>query len=155
MGKEDKSLLDIAIDFVASSDGPQSINEIIKYVTEYKSIKKSELEDVKTQFVMDFMLSGNFVYCGDDCWDLKYRQPTSVLDKDGGDYKDFYADDEEVTRNELNDDNEYDYDSESGDAQVEDDDDENEDEDDDSDLSKEFDNIVDDTDLSDEFEDEE
>ena len=143
MSKEEKSLLELAIEYIEKRDEPQNINEVIDYVVSEKNIKKAELEDVKAQLIMDFMLSGNFVYCKDDCWDLKYRQSTSVLDKDGGDYSDFYTEeDEEVRKNELSSDNEMEYDSELGEFKaVEDDDEEDqEDQEDIEDLSNDFDN---------------
>ena len=88
------------------------------------------------------MQSGYFIYCGDDCWDLKDRQPTSILDKDGHDYESIFEEDEEVKKNELkdedvygpigkNDDDDYDDDDD-------DDDDDEDDENDEDDLSSEF-----------------
>jgi len=83
MGKEDKTFLNLAIEYLESKDGPQPITDILNYVMDAKTVKKSELDDTKAQFIMDFMLSGNFIYCGgNDEWDLKSRQPLSVIDKD-------------------------------------------------------------------------
>lgn len=103
---------------------------IVKEVMELKGIKSSAVKELAPQFILDFMQSGYFVYCGDDTWDLKDRQPTSVLDKEGGDYEDIYEDDEDVKNNELKDEI---FDEESSKNIIYDD---NEDEDDD--LAKAF-----------------
>ena len=139
---EEKSLLEIAIELLEKKRGPQHIDTIVKEVMSLKGYKVAESKEKAPQFLMDFMLSGNFVYCGEDCWDLKYRQPTSVLDKDGGDYESFYYDDEEVTNNELTDDtyNEL-YDNQS-DAHLDSNDDDEDDADDADDLSNEFEVLV-------------
>lgn len=103
MSSKDNSLIEIAVELLQKKQRPQNINSIIKEVMTIKGIKAAEASEYAPQFVMDFMLSGYFVYCGEDCWDLKDRQPTSVLDKDGGDYEDFLGDDEDVKKNELKD----------------------------------------------------
>lgn len=103
MSSKDNSLIEIAVELLQKKQRPQNINSIIKEVMSIKGIKAAEVSQYAPQFVMDFMLSGYFVYCGEDCWDLKDRQPTSVLDKDGGDYEDFLDNDEDVKKNELKD----------------------------------------------------
>lgn len=141
--REEKSLLEIAVELLEKKKTPQPIDTIIKEVMSLKGYRSAEAKEKAAQFVMDFMLSGNFVYCGEDCWDLKYRQPTSVLDKDGGDYEDFYADDEEVIQNELTDENAYSYDEHEN-IQTSNDDEEDDDnnKDDEDDLSNEFEILV-------------
>lgn len=141
--KAEKSLIEIASELLEKKKKPQPIDTIIKEVMSLKGYKVAEAKEKAPQFVMDFMLSGNFIYCGDDCWDLKYRQPTSVLDKDGGDFEDFYADDEEVKLNELTDENTYGFDeSDSSTTSVDDDDEEENNKDDEDDLSNEFEILV-------------
>lgn len=137
--EKDKSLLEIAIELLDSKKKPQKMLTIIKEVMEIKGIKQAMMKELAPQFVLDFMQSGYFVYCGDDTWDLKDRQPTSVLDKDGGDYEDIYEDDEDVKNNELKDDM---YDSNNDDDQDYDDDDDDDEEEED-DLEKEFENFDD------------
>ena len=140
---KDKSLLEIAIDLLDMKKRPQKLMNIVKEVMELKGIKVSVAKELAPQFILDFMQSGYFVYCGDDCWDLKYRQPTSVLDKDGGDFEDFYADDEEVKLNELTDENTYGFDeSDSSTTSVDDDEEEESNKDDEDDLSNEFEILV-------------
>lgn len=135
---KEKSLLELAIDLLQKKRKPQKISAIIKEVMEIKGYKVAQVKEERAQFVLDFMQSGYFVYCGDDCWDLKERQPTSILDKDGGDYEDIFFD-EDVKKNELKDDFESDVLSVKEDFDDKDDDDEEEDE-----LAKEFDSIEDD-----------
>lgn len=143
MSREQKSLLEIAVELLEKKKKPQPIDTIIKEVMSLKGYKSAEAKEKAPQFVMDFMLSGNFVYCGEECWDLKYRQPTSVIDKDGGDYEDFYANDDEVKKNELNDENAFGFDDDSSSLsqRVEEDDEENS-KDDEDDLSNEFEVLV-------------
>lgn len=106
MGSKDKekSLLEIAIELLDMKKKPQKITAILKEVMEIKGVKASVMKELAPQFVLDFMQSGYFVYCGDECWDLKDRQPTAVLDKKSGDYDNIYEDDEDVKKNELKDD---------------------------------------------------
>ena len=143
--EKDKSLLEVAIELLEVKKKPQKMLTIVKEVMELKGIKSSAVKEWAPQFILDFMQSGYFVYCGDDTWDLKDRQPTSVLDKEGGDYEDIYEDDEDVKNNELKDEI---FDEESSKNIIrdnnddtdddEDEEDEDEDEDEDDDLAKAF-----------------
>lgn len=130
--EKDKSLLEVAIELLESKDTPQRIETIIKEVMELKGVKASLAKELAPQFVLDFMQSGYFVYCGDDKWDLKDRQPTAVLDKEGGDFEDLLSDDEDVKKGEeqLKGDN---YTSNKDEDQSETDDENDDDSDDDSD----------------------
>ena len=153
MSSKDNSLIEIAIELLYKKQRPQNIYSIIKEVMSIKGIKAANVAEYAPQFVMDFMSSGYFVYCGDDCWDLKDRQPTSVLDKDGGDYEDLYENDEDVKKNELKDGafdaayaDENNYESPiivKDEDEEDDDDDDDEDENDEDDLSNEFEVLVD------------
>ena len=140
--KEERSLLELSIEFLQKNKEPQNIDTIIREVMAMKGLKGNEAKEKAPQVVLDFMLSGNFVYCGEDKWDLKYRQPTSVLDKDGGDYEDFYLDDEDVKNNELKDDTFDEYEESEGQSFVDDEDDEDEKNEDSDDLSNEFEDLV-------------
>lgn len=105
------SLLDIAIRLMKSKKKPKSLKDLTNEVFQYKGIKNDKnVEALKAQFQVDFMISGNFVCCGENkqglkLWDLKTRQPSTLLDKDGNYLEDLYADDEDVIKNELKDDN--------------------------------------------------
>ena len=161
MSSKDNSLIEIAIELLYKKQRPQNIYSIIKEVMSIKGIKAASVSEYAPQFVMDFMSSGYFVYCGDDCWDLKDRQPTSVLDKDGGDYEDLYENDEDVKKNELKDgafdaayadENNYESPIIVKDEEDEEDDDEEE-ENDDDDLTNEFEVLVDSVEEDEEDED--
>jgi DNA-directed RNA polymerase delta subunit len=140
MGSKDKekSLLEIAIELLDM----KKITAILKEVMEIKGVKASVMKELSPQFILDFMQSGYFVYCGDECWDLKDRQPTAVLDKESGDYDDIYEDDEDVKKNELKDDIFID-DNIDRIQDNDEDDDENEEDEIDDDLAKAFDDFDD------------
>lgn len=151
---KDDSLLEIAVKTLRRKRTPQNIYKIISEVMEQKGLKKDEAESLTPQFVLDFMLSGYFVYCGDNTWDLKERQPLSVLDKEGGDY-DFYEEDEDVKKNELTDEQfGLDYIA-NVENEVEDADEDDEETIDEDDLTNEFDNqsetLIEDEELDEEF----
>lgn len=103
------SLIEIALREMKSKRRPRTLQKITKDVFEVKGINPKEAKDLLTQFQMDFMLSGHFICCGEDkhgvkIWDLKNRQPSSLLDKDGSYLEDLYDYDDEVTKYELKDD---------------------------------------------------
>ena len=139
--EKDKSLLEIAVELLQKKRKPQKIQTIMAEAMEIKGYKPQQAKQHAAQFIADFMESGIFVYCGDDCWDLKERQSTAVLDKDGGDYEEIYYNDEDVKKNELKDDIfDDDYISDDGEDEDEDEDDEDEDSDED-DIARELENM--------------
>ncbi len=140
--EKDKSLLEIAVELLQKKRKPQKILTIMTEVMEIKGYKPQLAKQHAAQFIADFMESGIFVYCGDDCWDLKERQSTAVLDKDGGDYEEIYYNDEDVKKNELKDDI-FEDGYISDDLDEEEDDDLDEEEDDD-DIARELENMDDD-----------
>lgn len=111
MNNKNDSLLEIATSLMKKKRKPQVLDSILEEVFQKKGISTDDAA-VVAQFEVDFMLSGVFIYCGEDkngnqLWDLKERQPSSLLDKDGGYLEDIYADDEDVIKNELKDDFSY------------------------------------------------
>lgn len=112
MINQNDSLLNIAKEVVEESKKPLSIKEIANKVFKIKEITPTD--DQITQFGIDFMLSGDFICCGnrnkENVWDLKSRQPSSVLEKDV--IEDLHADDEDVQKNTLTNENIYDEDIE-------------------------------------------
>lgn len=103
-----ESMMEAAIRIMKTKKKPKSLRDLTNEVFLAKQIK-GNIEEKKAQFQMDFMLSGHFVCCGENkqghkLWDLKNRQPTTLLDKDGQFLEDLYADDEDVINNELKDD---------------------------------------------------
>lgn len=105
------ALIEIAIDLMKTKNKPQIITAIAKEVFEAKGIKLNEKSEEYSQFVIDFMLCGDFIVCGEDkkgnkLWDLKNRQHHDMQDKEGFYIDDLYED-EEVAKNELKDDYTY------------------------------------------------
>ena len=105
-----ESLLEIAVRLMKSKKKPKSLKELTNEVFREKGIAEDSLiDEKKAQFQVDFMVSGYYVCCGENrkchkLWDLKSRQPSSLIDKDGNLLEDLYADDEDVIKNELKDD---------------------------------------------------
>lgn len=111
MNDKNDSLIEIAASIMRRKKKPQSLDFLLDEVFEKKGITKDD-EMVVAQFEVDFMLSGLFIYCGEDkhgnqLWDLKERQSSTLLDKDAGYLEDIYADDEDVIKNELKEDDIY------------------------------------------------
>lgn len=136
--KSEKSLLETAVELLRKKEKPQNINKILEEVMTKNSIDKVRANELAPQFLLDFMQSGIFVYCGDDRWDLKERQPISLLDKDGGEYEKMLDENEDVKNNMLKDDDTYfdpdELSDEDRNSEEEDDDKNNDDED----LTREF-----------------
>lgn len=106
------SLIEIALREMKSKRKPRTLARIAKDVFEVKGLDIKKEKKALAQFQMDFMLSGYFVCCGEDkhgnkVWDLKNRQPSSLLDKDGSLLEDLYEYDEDVLMHELKDDTIY------------------------------------------------
>lgn len=106
---QNESLLEIALREMKSKRRPRTLAKITKDVFEVKGINPEEAQELIAQFHMDFMLSGHFICCGEDkngvkLWDLKNRQPSTLLDKDGSYLEDLYDYDDEVAKYELKDD---------------------------------------------------
>ena len=98
------SFLEIAVALMKKKKKPQSLEALTKEVFSKKGVEGNELQIA--QFQVDFMLSGFFVCCGEDkagnqLWDLKTRQHSSLLDKDSGYMIDSSAEDNEAAENEL------------------------------------------------------
>lgn len=107
MNEKNDSLIEIAFKEMTKKRKPKTLDKICKDVFSIKGIEETEEECA--QFQIDFMLSGHFVCCGEDkngekLWDLKSRQLSSLLDKDGSYLDDPYSDDDDVKENELTDD---------------------------------------------------
>lgn len=132
--EKDKSLLEIAVELLLTKHRPQPILQIAKEAMEIKGLKTSQAKELLPQFLLDFQTSGYFVYCGEMGWDLKDRQPTSVLDKDGTESIIHSSEAEEAEKNELKDEN---YDTDVRVDQSHDDDNDQEEEDDISTMLKE------------------
>jgi DNA-directed RNA polymerase delta subunit len=132
---KNESLLDIAIRLMRSKKKPKSLRELTNEVFQTKGVTGDDIENKKSQFQVDFMLSGHFVCCGENSkglklWDLKSRQPSTLLDKDGSYLEELFSYDEDVVKNELKDDDVYEIKTKSDDELFEEDTDEDDDTDD-------------------------
>ena len=128
------SLIEIALQEMERKRRPRTLEKITKDVLEIKGINPKKAKGIIAQFQLDFMLSGHFICCGEDkngvkIWDLKKRQPSSLLDKDGSYLEDLYDYDDEVAKHELKDSIPYK-------AKSDYDDDDEDDDDDDKDLDE-------------------
>lgn len=102
------SLIEIALQEMERKRRPRTLQKITKDVLEIKGVNPKKAKEMIAQFQLDFMLSGHFICCGEDkngvkIWDLKKRQPSSLLDKDGSYLEDLYDYDDEVAKYELKD----------------------------------------------------
>lgn len=82
---KEKSLLEIAVEVMANHKKPQTIFSVAKESMQIKGLKTAQGQQLLARFICDFMESGYFVYVGDNLWDLKERQPLSVVNKDASD----------------------------------------------------------------------
>lgn len=77
---QSKSMVEIAEEFIRIN-GKQNIYTLIESVANIKGIS-FENTDRLTQLYIEMTLSANFVYCGNDEWDLKENN-LEMWDKDG------------------------------------------------------------------------
>ncbi len=87
-----KSMLETAIEIVKRKRSPQKFDKIFKEVVEDLKLTEEEAAKRVANFYNDLSLSGDFVYTGDNEWDLKDRQPVELWDKDAS----FFIDPEEL-----------------------------------------------------------
>ncbi len=83
MAVKDESLIEIAKSVVLEKKNTQTIQSIAEETFKRKGIKFNEKSEEYAQFISDFMLCGDFIYCKDNLWDLKFRQPKSLQDSEG------------------------------------------------------------------------
>lgn len=75
-----KSMVEIAEEYIRIN-GKQNIHELMASVAEIKKISTEDYDKL-AQLYIDMTLSANFVYCGNDEWDLKENN-LELWDKDG------------------------------------------------------------------------
>lgn len=101
MNKSDNlSLLEVAIDYMNGKKTPQKVNKIIEDVLSIKGLDADDFDSM-ARLYSDITTSAKFVFCGDDCWDLKERQSLDLWDKDGS----YFNEEEEEIIEEETDDN--------------------------------------------------
>ena len=82
---EQMSLLEIATQLMEEHDGLYNIYELIRDTLAKKGFDVNDI-DTAAQLYVDMIASSNFVYMGEDMWDLKARQSLEQYDKDGSDF---------------------------------------------------------------------
>ncbi len=87
------SMLEAAKEIVKDSEAPVAIKDLIAKVLELKNIDDNG--DKATQLYVDITTSADFVYMGDNTWDLKDRQSLEEWDKDASAFNKNVEDDEE------------------------------------------------------------
>lgn len=77
---ENKSMVEIAEEYIRTN-GKQNIYHLLETVAKLKGIDASD-NDQLVQLYIDMTLSAEFVYCGNEEWDLKENN-LELWDKDG------------------------------------------------------------------------
>lgn len=90
---QSKSMVEIAEEFIRIN-GKQNIYTLIESVANIKGVSLEDTDRL-TQLYIEMTLSANFVYCGNDEWDLKENN-LEMWDKDGSYFnKQDYEEDED------------------------------------------------------------
>lgn len=98
---QSKSMVEIAEQFIREN-GKQNIYELMESVIKIKGYEE-EQEDKKVRLYIDITMSGNFVYCGNEEWDLKENN-LELWDKDGSYFnKDDHLDEDDEDDIDLED----------------------------------------------------
>ena len=85
----EKSLIEIAYEFVSAQKGEVSFTKIWEHVVKEANLTDEEIQRRAGQFFTNMMLDGRFVTLGENMWDLRSRQ---TFDKVHIDMKDVYSD---------------------------------------------------------------
>ena len=86
-----KSLIELAYEFVSSSDTQVPFVKIWEYVKKEANLSEEEAARKAGQFFTNMMLDGRFVTLGENEWDLRSRH---TFDKVHIDMKDVYNEDD-------------------------------------------------------------
>lgn len=124
MNTEQLSMLEVAVELLNQKKTPQAIMTLIQEVLELKGLDDPN-GVLAAQLYIDITTSSSFVYCGEERWDLKTRQPLELFDRDGSYFntgEEYEEEEEEIALDDYNIDEE-----ESVDDYEEDDDDDDDD----------------------------
>ena len=102
----DKSLLDLAFDYVSESNGSVTFKALWKAVVKAKGLSEEEADQKVSQFYTTLLLDGRFVTLGENKWDLRSRH---TFDKVHIDMKDVYNDVEAIDDDEEEEEEEKEY----------------------------------------------
>ncbi|MCB9498476.1 MAG: DNA-directed RNA polymerase subunit delta [Bacillales bacterium] len=90
------SLVEIAIEVLRESKEKSTFLDLYNKVSEMKNFTEEEKNEHIAQFYTDITSSGDFIYCGEDLWDLKENQPLDVIDHEFfSEHSDIEGEDEE------------------------------------------------------------
>jgi len=91
----EKSLLEIAYDFVNNSKNPVTFKQLWAFVVKEKELSAEEAGNKVSQFYTTLLLDGRFVTLGENTWDLRERHTFDKVHIDMRDvYNDVEADDD-------------------------------------------------------------
>lgn len=94
-----KSLEEVAVEILRETKEKATYLELFNKVAELKNFTEEEKADNIARFYTDITASGNFVYCGDDYWDLKENQTLDALDSEFySEHSAVEGDDEEISK---------------------------------------------------------
>jgi len=85
----EKSLIELAYEFVSKQNGQVSFAKIWEFVKKEANLTDEQAAKKAGQFFTNMMLDGRFVTLGENEWDLRVRQ---TFDKVHIDMKDVYSD---------------------------------------------------------------
>lgn len=93
MDKNRLSMIEIARDIADTHKNRMTFKELYDKVAEIKEFTTEEYQENIAQFYTDINSSGDFVYCGEDLWNLKRNEKTDALDSEF--YSEHIGNDEE------------------------------------------------------------
>ena len=96
---KNQSMVDIVDQYLRETKKPQELSSIVEYVAKEKDFETTDIDRIN-QLYLDISTSGNYVYIGDNKWDLKERN-LEFWDKDG---IAFLTDEEKQKLNDTSDD---------------------------------------------------
>lgn len=76
------SLVEIAIEIQSNNPEKTTFLDLYNKVCEAKNFDEEEKRNHIAQFYTDVTACGDFIYCGDDLWDLKKNQKLDVQEKE-------------------------------------------------------------------------
>ena len=80
--KDLMSLVEIAIEIQSENPEKTTFINLYNKVCEIKGFSEEEKRSHIAQFYTDITACGDFIYCGDDLWDLKRNQKLEALEKE-------------------------------------------------------------------------
>ena len=80
--KNNKSLLEIAIEIQSKSKENTTFVDLFNKIAEQEDLSEEEKAECIAQLYTDIVSSGDFVYCGEDLWNLKSNLKIDALDSE-------------------------------------------------------------------------